>query len=109
MADHLLQETGGLILLEDGSGSILLEQQPVSTGNYLVHETDGTSRFTLEDGTGSILLEAAPTPTPEVVHGGGIIIPRRRLVTRLRREGFEEDEAIALALLLRTRRVYRPD
>lgn len=26
--------------------------------NFLVQESDGTSKFTLEDGTGSILLEA---------------------------------------------------
>lgn len=76
--------------------------------SYLVQEEDGTSRLTLEDGTGFILLEeSGVTPTPTVVQGGGIIIPRRRIVTRLRQEGIEEDEAIALALLLRTQRRLR--
>jgi len=52
-----------------------------------------------------VATPAAATPT--AVQGGSIIIPRRRLVTRLRQEGLEEDEAIALALLLRTRKHLR--
>lgn len=94
--DKLLKEDGGLFLLENGTGDILLETSGVGGG-----------KFTLENGTGFILLEAGVAP-PEVVTGGGIIIPRRRLITRLEREGFEEDEAIALSVLLALRRRSRP-
>lgn len=76
--------------------------------SYLVQEEDGTSRLTLEDASGFLLLEESSAgPTPTVVEGGGIIIPRRRLAARLRQEGLEEDEAIALSLLLRTRKRLR--
>ena len=106
MADYFLLENGsGHLLLENGSDGLLLEVQSApSTGDYLVQEPDGTSRFTLEDGSGFILLEAATPPTPEVVHGGGIIIQRRRPIIRIDQYHLEEDEAIALSLLLRTRR-----
>lgn len=106
MADYLLQEggtatgrllleLGGLALLESGGGDILLEATSLST----------TERFTLEDGSGFVLLEAGvPPPTPTGVQGG-IIIPRRQhFLSRELRSQLDEDEAIALSLLLRTRR-----
>lgn len=75
--------------------------------SYLVQEEDGTSRLTLEEGGGFLLLEESTVgPTPTALQGG-IIVPRRRLITRLLQEGFEEDEAIALSLLLRTRKRLR--
>ena len=108
MADYFLLEDGsGHLLLEDGSGLLLEVQSVPSTGDYLVQEPDGTSRFTLEDGSGFILLEAATPPAPEVVHGGGIIIQRRRPIVRVDQYNLEEDEAIALSLLLSTRRRRR--
>lgn len=109
MADYFLLEDGsGHLLLEDGSSGLLLEVQSVPTaGDYLVQEPDGTSRFTLENGSGFILLEAATPAAPEVAHGGGIIIQRRRPVIRLDRYDLEEDEAIALSLLLSKQRRKR--
>ncbi len=101
MANHLLLENGSLILLEDGSGSILLEAQPITTGDFLVQEVDGISRFTLEDGSGSILLEAAgPTPPTPVIQTGGAI--RRRIPSRRARilTTNEDDTLIALTLTL---------
>ncbi len=111
MASYLIQETGGgEFTLENGSGALLLELQPVSTGNYLVQEVDGVSRFTLEDGSGFILLEVGviPAPTPT----GGVVSVRRRLSGRVRRVvDADEDDLIALTLALRTirRRVHRDD
>ena len=93
--DRLLLESGGLFVLEDGTGDILLETSTAAGGG----------RFQLEDGTGFILLETGAGPV-EVVTGGGIIIPRRRLIQRLRQEGFEEDEAVALAILLTARKKH---
>lgn len=52
-----------------------------------------------------VSIAVAPSVTP--IQGGGIIIPRRRIITSFRQEGFEEDEAIALSLLLRTRKRLR--
>lgn len=103
MSSYLLLESGDRLQLESGDFT-LLEQQPVITGDYLVQESDGTSRFTLEDGSGFILLEqASPTP-PVVAGGGGIVIQRRVPIIRRYRGHLEEDEAIALSILLRTRR-----
>jgi hypothetical protein len=107
VANYFLLEAGsGHFAIEDGSGSLLLEQQPVVTGDYLVQEADGTSRFTLEDGTGFILLEAAGPPPPIPVQtGGSAITVRRRVLGRvIRNDQLEQDEAIALSLLLRTRK-----
>ena len=107
MANYVLLEAGGKLELETGAGFVLLEVQPVVAGDYLVQEVDGSSRFTLENGSGFVLLESGspPPPTPTAVQGGSIIIPRRRLKIHLDgKQGLEEDEAIALSLLLRTYR-----
>ncbi len=109
MASYILLESGGKLELEDGTGFVLLEQQTVVTGNYLVQEVDGTSRFTLEDSSGFVLLEAGVTPTPSPT-GGGVVSVRRRLPGRVRRIiDADEDDLIALTLALRTirRRVRR--
>lgn len=103
MADYLLLEDGSRLLLEDGTGDLLLEPSVVSQGVYLVQEEDGASRFTLEDGTGFILLEASsPPPVFQVVTGG--------TVRQLRRQPFRRthgDEEVALILLAATRRRFR--
>jgi hypothetical protein len=104
VANHLLTEPGFRFDLEDGTGTLLLEQQPSPTpGDYLVQEPDGTSRFTLEDGSGFILLEAAAPPQPpfQVVTGGTVREIRRRLA------GFPGDDEVALALLVSTRKRFR--
>jgi hypothetical protein len=36
--------------------------------NYLVQETDGTSKFTLEDSSGAVLLESSTS-------GGSVTVP----------------------------------
>jgi hypothetical protein len=69
--------------------------------SYLVQEEDGVSRFTLEDGSGFILLEAQG-PAPAAAPGGGIISVRRRRRIDIRRITQDDDEALALTLLLRT-------
>ena len=114
MASYVLLETGGKLELEDGTGFVLLELQPIVTGDYLVQEVDGTSRFTLEDGTGFVLLEAAgpaPPPAPPATGGYAISI-RRRLRGRVGRiVDADEEDLIALSLALRTirRRTVRRD
>ncbi len=112
MASYLLLEHGGKLELETGTGFVLLEQQPIVTGDFLVQEVDGTSRFTLEDGTGFVLLEAAgPPPPPAPGTGGGAISVRRRHRGRARWLTGLDDEAITVTLLARTirRRTVRRD
>jgi hypothetical protein len=107
VSSYLVKEDGGRIVLEDGSGDLILETSVAPpAGDYLVQEADGASRFTLEDGTGFVLLESGSTPTVEVVTGGSrFIIPRRHLRTL----PLDDDEAASIALLLAaTRRRYRP-
>lgn len=105
MSEYLLLESGFKLVLEEGTGDLLLEEStPVTTGNYLVQEEDGTSRITLEDGSGFILLEEASITPVATFQVGGSFRPRTNLRT-LRR--LDDDEAAALMLLIATRRRYR--
>lgn len=67
MAFYLLTETGERLLIEDGTGSLLLENSPIETTCGLLLEDGGS--LLLEDGTGRLLLEtceqALPPATPE--------------------------------------------
>jgi hypothetical protein len=58
---YLVQETGDKLLLEDGTGALLLETAIVDSG-YILQEIG--DRILLENGSGSLLLEATVTSEP---------------------------------------------
>lgn len=61
MAFYLLTETGDKLLLEDLSGSLILEESPDECA--LLQETGDV--ILLEDGTSRLLLESCEAPPPE--------------------------------------------
>lgn len=92
MAEYLLQESGDHLVLEDGSGWILLEvQQPVSsTGCDFVLEDD-SGFLLLEDGS-LLLQENCGAAVVVATEYGSLITPRK---PRLR---MEDDELLLLIL-----------